>query len=46
MTEQYACSSQVFCHCSAAASSSARIINRLDTANVVVSIFVSSLLAD
>lgn len=45
MTVKFSSSSQVFCHCSAAASSSARIINRLDTANVVVSIFVRSLLA-
>ncbi|MBR3973197.1 MAG: hypothetical protein IKJ99_04520 [Oscillospiraceae bacterium] len=46
MTARNNSSSQFFCHCSAAASSSARIINRLDTANEVVSLFVRILLAD
>ena len=46
MTAKCSSSSQVFCHCTAAASSSARIISRLDTADVVVSLFVRALLAD
>jgi len=45
MTAKNSGSSQFSCHCTAAASSSARIINRLDTANEVVSIFVRVLLA-
>lgn len=40
MTALYTCSEQPFCHCSAAAGFSARIISRVDTAISVVSVFV------